>query len=264
MKKKILALVLAVVMAVSMLASCELLEGEVTAEEVLKAASEALESAPYSATSTTVIDAKDPDLAAKLEGVSNAGITYSVNGSDFTARMSVSVSGIEVKRTYTVVDGILYNESIIEIEDDQTVIKKKAEIDETELSGILAEIGAGAELTYEDFETVELSGSRKNCTVVCTKAKAASLSGADEILGSALLDADVELTLRDATLTLVIKDGKYESVTLAYSYYIENENGIYNMTAELKTTYDYSTEVAVSAPQDAEVYVSTSYENAMN
>lgn len=263
MKRRISALLLALALAVTMLASCDIIGGNVTDEEILLAAAEALDGASYEATSTTSFEAKAEELADKIEGISDSGITYSRKGSDFKARMSVLVGDVEVKRTYTAKDGVLYAESIADIAGEQTVIKKKAELEESELAAVLAELGSGAELDYLDFAKLSRSGGAKNCTITCTDVKAESVRGAEAVLGAALVGADMELTISGATLTVEIKDGKYDTVTLSYACQVETENGIYNMTATLKTEYNYTAEVEITAPADADMYVSTNYENVL-
>ena len=260
MKKRITSLLLLIAVVIGALASCA---GGMTDSEILAAADAELKSKAYYAVATTNLTTTSPLLAERIEGISNAGITYFVDGDDFTARMSTSVDGAEVERTYTVKDGVLYNESIAYIGGKHTVIRKKAELDSEKLSAAINELGAGAELNYLDFNSITRDGSDTECTITCTDVKSESLDGAEEILGSVMLDGGYELTLISCKLVMEIKDGKYNSVSLTYNYSIEGDGDVYTVSATLKTVYNYSVAVSVPTPDNASDFTTVSYENAL-
>lgn len=263
MRTRLLSLVLLVAVAVGCLSSCGI-GSAVSTEEMLERADAALKEGGYTATSVTELSAADPDLADKLESLEGASITYSVVRDDFKASMSVAVGDAGVERKYVVKNGVLYVESVASVGAESLTTRKKCEIDEAQIAELMAELGAGAELTHKDFENVEREGTSPSSDVItCTGIKAESIAGAEQLLGSAALGAGYTITLKDVSYSIFIYAEKYSSTVLTYTYSVATEGALYNMTASLITEYTYPADLSVDAPADADAYKSTDYENAL-
>ena len=54
-------------------------------------------------------------------------------------------------------------------------------------------------------------------------------------------------------------DGALQKTVLTYTFAVILDGVIYNMTSEVTTSYDYSKEVSVVAPEDADMYTDVAY-----
>lgn len=265
MVKKILALLLIVVMAVSVLASCGANSDELNLQ-IIEAAESVLKGGAYCATTkiTYASAYEGDDLAEEIENVTSSQIIYSVNGDDFNAFMNVEVNGNMVEQFYVVKDGVLYVRSNATIAGNEIVIKEKAELDETAMADVLAEIGPGVELGYADFEVHEGTGSLESSTITCANLKEESLMGVEKILKAAFAGDNTQFTLSGATLVLEIKDGKYNKTSLTLNCIAMVNGYVYKLNVTMETTYDFLSDVSISAPSDAYEYGLVDYENIFN
>ena len=263
MKKQVLSIMLACLVLLSLLVSCG--ETPNTMEAIVGLAVSALEENAYSATSTIGVESTNSEIAdvvATLNG-SLPTITYSVKDGQFTAKLNMSVSDVAVEKAYTLKDGVLYSNSLVSASGVQTVVKKKAIFDGEKLTTALTDIGAGAEIDYTDFSKFVIEGEGEKYTISFTEMKPDALTGVDALMGGALEEAGYTLTLTNVTMKYNIESGKYLDTQVTYTYQVEADGETYSLTTSVTTTYDYTTEVVIFAPQDTGAYELVGYEDVL-
>lgn len=262
MLKKTLALALAFALTVACLASCDLFggEGDPDPKELMEAAEAQLEDKPYTATVQTKMTAKDPALAERIATLGETVMTVSSDGDDgFKVRLNANLGDIRVLKSYTAKGGMLYLEYILTVGEESAAVKEKASLESTELSSALSELGSGAEIGYADFSDVSLESSKEGYTVTCESASDEALAGAEMALASSLGE-DMTLSLKELSYVATLdKDGALLSTVLTYTFSVVLDDVLYNMTSEVSTSYDYSSEVSVVAPDDADMYTEVAY-----
>lgn len=261
MLKKTLALALALVLTVACLASCDLFGGvsDPDPKELMAAAEAKLKDEPYTSTVTTKMTAKDPALAERINALGETAMTVSSDGEGFKVRLNATLGDVRVLKSYTAKDGMLYLEYILSVGEESAAVKEKASLEDAELSSALAELGSGAEIGYADFSDVSLESSKEGYTVTCKAASDEALAGAERALASSLGE-DMSLTLKELGYVATLnKDGALESTVLTYTFSVVLDDVLYNMTSEVSTSYDYSREVSVAAPEDADMYTEVAY-----
>ena len=263
MKKKLIALTLAIVMSMCALASCGG-SSELSGDDIIGAAKSYLGNNAYSATATLTLDTKNAELSEKLQSAYPTVISYSVNGDDFTANMQVTVDSYSVSKEYIAKGGVLYNESTVKIGAQETVIRKKTELNSKDMSAILTDLGTGAEIDFSDFENFDIEGDEDNCTITCTNLNVYSNIGASKVIGAFLNEADTQLTVAKAQLVIYIKDGRYSKTVLTFDYYVGTGSDAFKMSSTITTVYDYTGAPTISAPANADLYTTVDYDNALN
>ena len=258
--KKILAMSLALALSLSCLFGCELVGGSVDAVAAMKEAEGTLTDSQYTAVVTTEISAKDPALKERIDALGESNITIVYGDAGFKLRSDMSIDGARVFGTYTAFDGVLYFESMATVGEDSSFLKQKARIDQMDLNAFTSHIGAGIQIDYTDFESVVASGSAGKCTVTCTDLKDELVESAEYTLSSMLGD-DFKLTLSDVVYVATLKDRAFMTESVKYMFSVEMDGALYNMESVVTIAYDYSTEISISAPADAEMYDEISFEN---
>lgn len=269
MKKRVLSMIIACLMMVCLFVSCDepvdddTSPAEKTLEEVMTAADDALGAKAYTATSTTVLECEDADMAATILEMQDTlpTITYSVKGGQFVANLTTSVAGMTLEKTYILKDSVLYSDSTLSSGDDILAsVKEKAVFEEEKVEEALTAIGAGATIVYTDFGSTNLTSDAAGHIVSFSNMKEDVLKNMETVLGGSLESTGAVMTLKAVSMNIEIADDKYKSTVVTYEYEVRTMEDSYTITMTVTTVYDYITEVVINSPEDVSKFEIVEYE----
>lgn len=243
--KKIIALLLVVLMSVFAFASCggggNDDDKPKTAAEVIADADAALESTAYQMTLSFDLTSDNEEANDAFQSMlGDMTMVNSVNGDDL--KLDMSMMGMTVGLVY--VDGVVYLNSGSE--------KVKFAATEEQLAEITSTTTMGVDISATDFNTLTLEEVDGKQVVTATDIKPEAEEKLDSMFGMSLVE-DVDIS--DLALVATVKDGKYESLVVSFSY---TTSGI-TVTANVTSAFTYNN-VAITAPADAATYTETTFD----
>lgn len=260
--KKLLVLILVLSLVIGALSSCDLIGqgAELDAEAIIKDAEAALATTAYTATVSTTMTAKDSAFQEKVDSITKSDTTVSYDGDNFKLRSEMAIDDISVVTICTAVDGVIYVERNATVGEASATEKKMSALKADEVNALLASLGAGASVGYDDFTVFMAEGTENDATVSCTEPKDGVLSDAEAVLASSL-GADASVMLKDLYLLASVEDGKITASTLTYVFTLGMGTEMFTVLASVITEYSYGNTVVISAPLDADEYKTVSLEN---
>lgn len=250
--KRLAALSLVVVLIVGMLAACG--ESVPEVDKIISAAEGAMEGGIYSATVTTGIASAREDINGALAALDGNTVSIAVNGKNFKMDMELSTGNIAIVKSFTAYGGTLYGLTEVAVGSESVSDKKKAELGGEAVGELLSALGAGAEVSADDFISVVLSGEDGEYEIVCSQIKTDAKDILNNMMASGFEDSEIATTLQDVTYTIKISGGTYKSTTLEASYAITEPDDVYTVTVTTTTEYEYGTAPKIDAPQNAAEY----------
>lgn len=239
--KRFIGAMLVLAMLICALASCDA-AGD---PQLLVAGAEvALKEAPY--TMNASIDYTSPDEAmnAVINSFSKPMIKIGVDGEKFSAYMYLENGEQQNYVNYTYIDGFLYTEWM----ENGVTVTDKEEYNSEKKDALLLTLGGGANIGIDDFANVSAKRENKVDVIACDRIKAQSLQTLINVLEDQLASLNAQVDIKDAALTIDIKDGKYDKVVLTCEYYITTELDSYVVNMTYTTHFDYESGVAIYAP----------------
>ena len=244
--KKIIALLLVVLMSVFAFASCggggNDNDKPKTAAEVIADADAALASTAYQMTLSFDMTSDNEEANDALQSMlGDITMVNTVSGDDL--KIDMSMMGVTVGLVY--VDGIVYLNSGSE--------KIKFAATEEQLATITDSLSSfGSDIAATDFNTLTLEEVDGKQVVTATDMKPEAEEKLNSMFGMTPVE-DVEIS--DLALVATVKDGKYESLVVSFSY---TTSGI-TVTANVTSAFTYNN-VAITAPADAATYTETTFD----
>ena len=111
----------------------------------------------YKAHVITSFTSDDSDLVGVIIQIEKSEVDLLVNGDNVMAKSATKFGDIQMDRTVTVYGDIIYNNTTLVAEGKTVSEKQKASFKPEQRADLLAEIGAGASLDTDDFNTVKKS-----------------------------------------------------------------------------------------------------------
>ncbi|MBQ7343586.1 MAG: hypothetical protein IJW53_02340 [Clostridia bacterium] len=237
--------------------SCDLIFGKDPKETVDKAEA-ALEAAPYTVEMAVTYESSDQNIIDAIKCFTGPVIRLEADGDDLRVSMQMSLDGNVSKSVYTVCDGMIYLYS-----SEQTASGEKATREKIEYTSELREeitdmLGIGANIRYDDFKEAKERGSGGESIITCTGIKDEALYGVANLMQDKLSSLGAMVGVKDATLIITIEDGKYQATVFSCTYIITTPETVYTVSMSLAAKFDYTSDVSVSAPTDADDYVEKS------
>lgn len=247
---KILALLLALALSLSVLASCELISGNNQKDT-------------YTANITITFLSNDAKMSAAIDAMSSSA-TLKVNGGDLSLKTSASTDSASVTNNYVYIDGVMYHHTGVTVGEKSVETYKMASVSELELDELLSKAGAGADIGIGDFEAQEITGTNGNYTYTCTEMNSEAKTSLCDIIGGGLKGIGATVTIQDADYVLETENGRNKCYTLTCHLLINMGGTDYEVTMRTKCEYDYSAKVNIFAPvEDIDKYVEVSYKDIM-
>lgn len=246
LSNKIIALLLTMVLAIGVLASCDITDGP-------------LQSDIYAASVEVKFSSENQEIKAVIDTMNRNSKIY-VSEEDMMIETSVEMEGISVADNYVYFGGTLYHESRATVNGKTAVELKKASVSGENKDQLIADVGAGASIEPTDFNIQEQDGDSLNCTYTCSRITSKAKESLEAIYGSKFSAIGATLELSGAEYTLVIKNGRRTSSSLTCHFVIGMNGQSYEVTVEIITSYDYDAVFGISAPSNSSSYMLVGYD----
>ena len=239
--RKLICVAIIFALALSTLCSCG--GTEVSADELIATAEEALKSESYSVNMRVLYSSENEELKTAIGAFNDPTAKVLVDKENFSIETTTAKSGVAEKQTYTLVDGKLY--SAYEYSGYKTV--NELPYDEATVAELKTALGEGANISVNDFKTATVE-TEKNATVItCTEVKDEALNSLIASIQQQLDKHFIVVTIKDVTLTVQLVDGKYDSTSLECIYHLTTESDVYVLNMTLNAKFNYG-EVEISVP----------------
>lgn len=237
-----MTLVLAI--ALCSLASCDIIGKK--PEKLTAGADEVLLQNPYSVELRVKYSSDDEAMSNAINSFSNPVIKIQVDGENFKAAMGMSHGEDKSYASFTFVSGVLYTEYT---ENGTTVKDQRAYTDEDK-AALRESLGAGAVVSYDDFEEVDVKSLGKVSVIKCDNIKADAIESLTASLEEALKTVfdSAEVAVYKATLAIEIEKDRYNVIILTCEYFITTPTDSYSVNMEYSMKFDYETAVEITAP----------------
>ncbi len=126
---------------------------------------------------------------------------------------------------------------------------------------LLSYVGAGAQISIQDFSTHNISVNNGKFTYTCSDMNKESKDSLSTIFYAAFDSYNATVDIESAEYTLVVDGEKNESSILSCTFKITMDGAEYSLTMNIASTYGYTSNISISAPKDANSYTEVSYED---
>ena len=212
----------------------------------------------YKATVTTSFTSNDAAMADAIAALEKSTVTLYVYGDNLMVVSETALGDVKLNRTYTVADGILYNNTTLKAAGKTVNEKEKAAFAASEREALIGKVGAGASLDTDDFNSVtENDGTSYTCSGIKDDAKASLTS----IFAAKFEALGASVNMQDAEYYVEKLDGKAVNYILNARFVITMNGEDYSVNMTIECDYDYNANVKVSAPEGVDTYTEVTYED---
>ncbi len=209
----------------------------------------------YEAAVRIVFASNDDKVKSALDAISSSSVICR-DGGNLSVSTESCTEGLKLNNKYVLVDGILYHTLHAENEDYSVTQLRRARFSSTDSYIFTLNAGPGANISEEDFESVDAKGAN----TVCQNIKAESAADLASDLSAKLSPIGATVSVKSASLNVVTNDGFKMSAILSCALEITVDGVVYEVTMRTYTDYDYEAEISIAAPADADKYTEVSYE----
>ncbi len=264
--KRISALLLAMVLALSIFSSCGIITGgNQDPQELAKSAEEYLDTHSYIANTRIEYSSSDVDMMTILTTLGNSEISLQFDGMNTFCRVNTSVGSMTLDTKYTLCGTLLYQSMELTNGESTAVVNRRAVLGEAEQSALITDIGAGASVSADDFATATADATSAvggEYKISCNSMKPGSVDGLTEISKSKLPDG-AAVTVDNVQYSASVKDGKYTSEMLVYDMIIDIDGKNYSISVKMSTEYTYGESVIILPPANWTDYNEVTYEQML-
>jgi hypothetical protein len=257
---RIISFTVALVLILSCLTSCAK-----TPEQLVENAEAALASRPYAVEVDIDFDVQSDVISGIFDEIERQEIALYFDGDRFKAvndqRINYGSGEATFLSTYTVVDGVLYVALDYTMLGASDSIRSKALINgekREELENKLSLVGG---LSLSDFSSVVGKKVDGDHVIVCTEISDDGRVLLEKMLVSQLESASELVKAKDATMTVEIDGGKYDSVIVRCDYDVTMSGKTYTVGMTVELEYDYDERFDVSVPADPDGYDDVNIDN---
>ena len=264
--KRFFALVLTIALICCTFASCDdvlamILPGMANdPNRLIEKADKALTEAPYAVTFKMNLESNHKNVHDKL-AVLNSEIPATIDGENMSINMSTKSGGYTIDMNMIVVDKVMYY--------SMTVLgktaKAKVDMNDEQYEEFLKEYEPELAIGPDDFGelTVEIIDDKQY--ISCSQLTQSGTKKINDMMEENFENTGVktELSFTGLSFTIVIADGKYESVEVIGGYDIKIDGGTYTVTCTMITEFSYDDVEAVTVPADADEYKEYDYDDLM-
>ncbi len=244
---RIAAMLLALVLAVGVLASCGTTDTP-------------LQSDIYVATVDISFATNDDDMKAAVQAMKSSGSKIYVSGEDMRIETSAELNNILLSDSYVYFGGTLYHESRLTVDGKSSVTLEKAAMSAENRQQLISDVGAGASIEPIDFNVQEKDGDELNYTYNCSRITGKAKDSLEAIFAAKFSGLNATVELEAAELTVEGENGRTKSTCLSCHFLITMNGQSYEITMHVNTTYDYDTSFGISAPAGSSSYNQVSYD----
>ena len=258
-KTKIVALILLLSMLTIILASCS---GK-TAEELLASADKRLETKAYSVDVEIEYTTFDYAVEKIFEQLGETEVEVYVNGDKMRIEnesvINYGEGEVLFHNRYVVINGVVYADISYTMDGYDNISKAKAPITEEERLTLFEKKSVACGIKADDFTTVALHERDKE-TVICTGLEDGTDVALEYIMINQLEGAADKVDLVDASLTIEMDGGRYDTVLLSCTYNVWISGTSYKVVMDVEMDYDYDG-VRIVTPANTELYNEISFKD---
>ena len=281
--RKVLALLLCIALLVATLASCDYIKpdgpdneqgddntqgdnnggedtdgegdntGDNTDDEGDKPA--VLDPQKYEASVKIVFASNDENIKSALDAISTSSVIRR-HGKLASVVTETETESMRISNEYTLVNGIIYHSLSAETADYSVTQLRCADFHDTDRYILSLNMGPGADITADDFDTVDVRGANYVCQDMKEETKA---------------DIAADLTDRLSAIgaTVAVKSASYNltgngeldtSAILSCNLEITLGGVVYEVTMRTYTNYNYEAQINIVAPANTDKYSKVSYQ----
>ena len=238
--KRIISALLVISLFAIGLSSCGLFSDPA---ELVAEADTALGEKAYTMRTAVQYESTDAKMAEAIASFTNPAVLTEVNGDSFRISMLFEKDGRENGVIYTYVDGVLYTEL-----DELGVTTKTSEtVTDLDKNTLRSELGAGATLSVDDFESAKAVTANGESLITCTDIKDEPLDSLVEALADQMPEGTV-VAIKDTSLIITISDGLYKNILLTCSYVITTADAVYTLDMTYVSEFTYGDVDEITAP----------------
>ena len=242
--RRIIGLTLVLALAVCSFASCNKKQ-----EKLTSAADEYLGANAYSVDVRVKYTSEDEAMATAISKISGTTAKISVDGDKLSAIMYLKNGDTQNYAQFTFIDGTLYTE----FSEGGKVSESTKTYTDEDKAALREALGAGATISYDDFEEVEVDTVKKVSVISCENIKSEAIDALTAPLKAQLetVFESAEVSVYTVTLDIEIEDGRYNVIILNCEYFITTPTNSYTINMEYSMKFDYVSAVEITAPSFA-------------
>ena len=218
----------------------------------------------YKATIVVSFGSDDEAMAEAISSFGSSTYTLYSSGSDLKIESSASLDNVSINRTYILKDNMIYNTSDMTAGDNTVSQREKAEFGKIDRGELIISVGAGADLSTDDFKTVtKVDENQKNKTesYVCSDILEESKASVSSIFEKKFAALDATVVLNDVQYYVEYKDSEITSYILNANFAVTIGGVTYNVSMSVECVYDYDAKFDIDLPSGADSYTEVRYED---
>lgn len=259
MTKRFLSFLLIVALLVCTMSACKSDKSAEDIADIITDAENHLDSTNHTVNIRMTFTSDDEDMKGALGALDSSEITLMSSGDNTAITLEMSFGDDYVDTAYVVIGDILYNTTDACVGDNELNLKQKSRLTAAERASVVRDAGAGAILSYEDFDALALESSDTVHLITCNGIKDESASSLIDMFNSSFGEATDAVSVTDAELIIRIVDGQYNGIYLNCSYSVTVNGITYDVRMQAVREYDFTTPVSIEAPSDADSYTLVPY-----
>ena len=262
--KRFFALVLTIVLICCTFTSCDAVLAKFLPPKeddpltLIEKADAALTEAPYIVTVKSDFESNHKNVHDKLAAL-NGEVPMTIDGENISINMSTKSSGYTLDMSVIVVDKVMYY-SLTML--GQTA-KVKVNLNDEQYKEYMETHKPGLTVGAEDFGelTVETKDGKKY--ISCNQLSKSGIKKINDVMEEGLESANVkaDISFTGLSFTIVLADGKYESIEEIITYDLKIDGGSYTITLTSTAKLSYDDAEAVTVPADAKKYQTVDYDD---
>ena len=217
----------------------------------------------YTVTVKTVYETKDAKMKDAIAAIGSPTTTISFDGDNIKVDSFATVNDITTKTDYVYIDGVIYYANEISVGELFLSEYKKANMNAEQKSQLLSDVGAGANISKEDFSQSNTEPHGYSIIYTCTGISSDAKESLCNIFASKFEAIGATVKLSDVTYCFETIKGEITSSKISCNFVINMGGEEYKVTMHLNYEYNYDAEVSISAPRDAEEYLDASLEEIL-
>lgn len=250
--RKLTALLICVVLVVSTLVSCDVLDN---------LGGDKIDTSKYAAKVRIVFASNDDKISPVLD-IMNSQSNIEVDGDNIYVKTVAKTNSISILNSYTLIGDSIYHLTTVDNGVQSASIREKATFTETDRFLLISEVGAGSSIDAEDFEVSdkigEVDGVKSyNCRNISSDAKLSL----EKTLAERFAMIGATVSVKGVTLSLDKKGSVVMNSVLSCDLEITLDGTVYEVTVRTYTDYSYGADVKIEAPADVADYTDVSYED---
>ena len=218
----------------------------------------------YKANVVVSFSSTDEAFAAAIAELGSTTYTLYSLDNDLKIESAIAMDGISINRTYTLLDGKIYNTTDVTAGDKTASEREKADFTSIDRADLIVSVGAGAVLDKADFTTVTMvdeNKKQKTESYVCSDIKEESKASVISVFEKKFASLDAEVALEDTQYYVEYKNDVITSYILNVSFAVTMGGTTYNVNMSVECEYDYDAKFEIDLPKGADSYTEVRYED---